>query len=250
LVEEFDLAAGYRMRRHTHVGPGVVVGLTGAWIAEVGRREHACGPGDVVILPGEAAHRERCGSSGARCLLFTVADPDGLEPRTRRLLDRDRRISGAAGRGPRIARELARSDALATDLVEGLVLDLFCALDLDPVEAPAELRWLARLREAIDDGFLRPADVGALAAGAGRSREHVHRSFRRAYGVLPAAYVRARRLDHAARLLVERDLSVAAIAAESGFTDQSHLTRLFRARFGVTPARYRALHGALDGDPD
>jgi AraC family transcriptional regulator len=245
-VEEFDLAAGYTMRKHTHVGPGIVVGLSGAWIAELGRSEHACGPGDVVILPDAAAHRERCGSWGARCLLVTLADPDGLEPGTRRLLDRDRRIagSGAATLGPRIAHELARADALGSDVIEGLALDLFCALDLDPAQAPRGPGWLARVREALDAGFRHEPDLGALAAGSGRTREHVHRCFRRAFGVSPGAYVRARRLDHAAHLLVDRDLSVAAVAAECGFTDQSHLTRLFRARFGETPGRYRALRRA------
>jgi AraC-like DNA-binding protein/quercetin dioxygenase-like cupin family protein len=249
-VEEFDLAAGYRMRRHTHVGPGIVVGLTGAWIAEVGRREHACGPGDLVILPDAAAHRERCGASGARCLLLTLADPSGLEPGTSHVLHRDRRIagSGAATLGVRIVRELARTDALGPDVIEGLALDLFAALDLDPEEARREPGWLARVREALDAGFLQGPDVGALAIGTGRSREHVHRRFRRAFGVSPGAYVRARRLDHAAHLLVDGELSVAAVAAECGFTDQSHLTRLFRARFGTTPGRYRARGRAPAGN--
>jgi len=31
------------------------------------------------------------------------------------------------------------------------------------------------------------------------------------------------------------------VALEAGFADQAHLTRMFRAAFGLTPARYRAL---------
>jgi AraC-like DNA-binding protein len=34
--------------------------------------------------------------------------------------------------------------------------------------------------------------------------------------------------------------SLADVAAESGFADQAHPTRAFRAAFGLTPARYRA----------
>jgi AraC-like DNA-binding protein len=33
--------------------------------------------------------------------------------------------------------------------------------------------------------------------------------------------------------------SISSIAFQAGFADQSHLTRLFRARFGLTPAEYR-----------
>jgi AraC family transcriptional regulator len=43
----------------------------------------------------------------------------------------------------------------------------------------------------------------------------------------------------AARLSEER--SLAQIALEAGFADQSHFTRAFRRHFGVTPGRYRAM---------
>jgi len=100
-------------------------------------------------------------------------------------------------------------------------------------------RWVQKLRDSLEAGFLDDADVASLAAAAGRSREHAYRCFRHAFGVSPGAYVRSRRLEHAARLLAGTDLPIAAVAAECRFTDQSHLTRLFRARFGVTPARFR-----------
>jgi AraC-like DNA-binding protein len=34
----------------------------------------------------------------------------------------------------------------------------------------------------------------------------------------------------------------ASLAVVAGFVDQSHLTRAFKSRFGITPARYRAAH--------
>jgi AraC-like DNA-binding protein len=48
-----------------------------------------------------------------------------------------------------------------------------------------------------------------------------------------------RRLEFARDALQDVETPISGIAFQAGFADQSHLTRLFRARFGVTPARYR-----------
>ena len=245
-VEDHILAAGYRMGHHTHARPGVVLGLEGAWIGEVGRHEHACLAGDLVVLPDGATHRERAGLIGGRCLLVSVLDPAGLERRTRRLFDVDRRLAPpiAAALARRIAAGLHDPDPIGAEVIDAAILELLGGL-WPAGGLRGDRRWLRDLRDALDAGFRDPLDVGHLAAASGRSREHVHRRFRQAFGISPGAYVRARRLDQAARLLAGDTLSIAAVAAECGFTDQSHLTRLFHARFGVTPAGYRRVRRHL-----
>ena len=61
---------------------------------------------------------------------------------------------------------------------------------------------------------------------------------RRELGVAPHAFRMLTRLNRARRLL-RAGQPVAAVAAETEFADQSHLTRLFRSAFGTTPGRYR-----------
>ncbi|GII61854.1 hypothetical protein Skr01_19390 [Sphaerisporangium krabiense] len=110
----------------------------------------------------------------------------------------------------------------------------------------------------VEDGFRGEADAGAarvvrelvhysqeqdvsagdLAAAVGRSRFAVYRSFRAAYGMAPSDYQRQVRLREARRLLVQ-GRPLAEVAVETGFTDQSHLTRWFTRYFGVTPGVYR-----------
>jgi AraC-like DNA-binding protein len=51
---------------------------------------------------------------------------------------------------------------------------------------------------------------------------------------LPHAYLVQLRLEHAGMMLDKRE-SIADAALSSGFSDQSHLTRKFKLRFGVTP---------------
>jgi AraC family transcriptional regulator len=49
-----------------------------------------------------------------------------------------------------------------------------------------------------------------------------------------------RRLERAKTLMRRSNQPLALIAQEAGFTDQSHLTSIFRRGMGVTPGRYRA----------
>jgi AraC-like DNA-binding protein/mannose-6-phosphate isomerase-like protein (cupin superfamily) len=84
-----------------------------------------------------------------------------------------------------------------------------------------------------------PEPVSRAAARAGMSREGFSRRFARHHGMPPHAFSLMTRLNHAReRLRAGED--IARVAAEAGFTDQSHLGRWFRRAFGVTPGRYRS----------
>lgn len=80
--------------------------------------------------------------------------------------------------------------------------------------------------------------VSEAARRAGMSREGFSRRFRREHGLPPQAFWLLERLNDARRLLRAGE-PIAAVAAETGFSDQSHLGRCFRRAFGVTPGRYR-----------
>lgn len=81
--------------------------------------------------------------------------------------------------------------------------------------------------------------VSQAAQQAGMSREGFSRRFRRQHGMPPHAFWLLEKLNDARRLLRSGE-AIAAVAAETGFADQSHLGRCFRRAFGVTPGRYRA----------
>jgi AraC family transcriptional regulator len=70
---------------------------------------------------------------------------------------------------------------------------------------------------------------------------HLTRSFQSFYRCTPGEFLRNLRLRRSAELLVSTKLSVAEIALESGFFDQSHLTRHFRRTFGIPPGEFRSI---------
>jgi AraC-like DNA-binding protein len=80
--------------------------------------------------------------------------------------------------------------------------------------------------------------VGEAARLAGMSREGFSRRFRRLHGMPPQMFRLTGRLNEA-RSLLRVGQPLADVAAETGFSDQSHLGRCFRRAFGVTPGQYR-----------
>lgn len=68
---------------------------------------------------------------------------------------------------------------------------------------------------------------------------HFSSLFRRAFGLTPHDWVMQLRLDRASEMLREGSHSLAEVAEISGFADQSHLTRRFKQRFGLSPRRWQ-----------
>jgi AraC family transcriptional regulator len=65
------------------------------------------------------------------------------------------------------------------------------------------------------------------------------RKFHLHYGMRPHAYVLSRKVERACQHLREDRLALKEIALVSGFSDQSHLNRMFRRHKNITPAEYR-----------
>jgi AraC-like DNA-binding protein len=85
--------------------------------------------------------------------------------------------------------------------------------------------------------------VREAAAHAGMSREAFSRRFSKLHGMPPHAFWQLAKLNDARRLL-RAGHAIATVAAETGFSDQSHLGRCFRRVFGVTPGRFRVARPA------
>jgi AraC-like DNA-binding protein len=110
---------------------------------------------------------------------------------------------------------------------------------------PPELRWAWDVLEQAHGQIA----IAALAESVGWSERHFAERFRAFFGVLPKAAARRLRFARAFTLVAGRPLSdLATIAAEAGFSDQSHMTREFGVFAGVPPdvlrrARFNELPG-------
>jgi AraC-like DNA-binding protein len=98
---------------------------------------------------------------------------------------------------------------------------------------------IARLRSFIDENLHRTIYANDLSAVAQRSTAHFSRSFKQAFGEPPHAYVVRRRLERACHLMITSSALLSEIALSVGFSDQTHLSRLFRRVFGQSPSSWR-----------
>ncbi|HLZ65742.1 MAG TPA: AraC family transcriptional regulator [Aliidongia sp.] len=99
-----------------------------------------------------------------------------------------------------------------------------------------------RAKEFLAANAGRCLSIGEVAAVCNLSQSHFIRAFRNATGDTPHRWLRRYRVDRAKRLL-EGPLSIAEIALECGFSDQSHLTRVFAAVVGMPPGAWRRTRG-------
>ena len=105
--------------------------------------------------------------------------------------------------------------------------------------------WYGRIRSVvahIDAHYAEPLTNADLAVIAKMSQATFCRVFRETMQTTPAKYLTTIRLNAARRLLTTTDRLVTDIAVETGFWDQSHFVKAFKAERGITPGQYRRQH--------
>jgi AraC-like DNA-binding protein len=98
---------------------------------------------------------------------------------------------------------------------------------------------MRRVRDYIDAHLSDSIELVELSEIAGLSVFHFARQFKHSEGVTPHYHLVSRRVERAKELLAGTNLSLSEIAFAAGFSDQSHLTRLFRQIVRTTPGQFR-----------
>jgi len=222
-----------------------------------GRREVPFRAGDLVLKPAgvatrfamDAPHQKSFVSLPAPLLARLAAEAGGAGG-----APDFGRLHAAAFRAPRVARllqlmwsEPATDSPHARLFNDGAILALvglligLAAPRGDPARGPAPLSAsrLARLEAFVEAHLAESFGVEEMAAQVGLSAWHFCRAFRQATGQTPRAFVTARRIARARRLLEAEALPLAAVAQACGFADQAHFTTVFGRHTGRTPGAYR-----------
>jgi AraC family transcriptional regulator len=97
---------------------------------------------------------------------------------------------------------------------------------------------LRRAIEYIHDHLRENPTLADIAETVNLSPYHFARLFKQSTGCAPHQYIIQIRIEEAARLLRTGTQSVGEVAHRLGFADQSHLTRHFKRRYGLTPKAY------------
>lgn len=123
-------------------------------------------------------------------------------------------------------------------LLEQLLKD-YAAVDLPEAGQDVTLE-IRQLCEYMDTHYTENISLNELSALSGISKYHLLRLFTRQKGITPYRYLETIRINHAKRLL-EQGLMPIEVAAQTGFSDQSHFTNFFKKLIGLTPKQYRRI---------
>lgn len=127
-------------------------------------------------------------------------------------------------------------DGLATALAARL-LALQSQAAPSPVHGGLPARCLRRVVEYVEAHLDRPLSLVELAEVAGYSVSHFKALFKAAVGAPVHRYVLERRVARVQQRLCEGSMSMAALAAETGFAHASHMARAVRRVLGVSPSQ-------------
>lgn len=244
-VRQIDYPPGLEQPTHYHSWTSVTLVLHGGLEERVGGAVENAAPLSVVVKPAGTEHADRIGPSWTRTLQIALR-PDFLEAadgeespfHAWRWLH-----AGVAARY--FLRVLARFRGSGTDPLgmEAAVFDFLGSLTPDDRRPPpgAPPRWLVPVAEEIDECFASGLQVRALARKAGVHPVSLTRQFRRHFGTTVSERIRLRRIQAAVGLLSRPETTLPDVAYSTGFADQSHLCRVFKAATGMTPGAFRAL---------
>lgn len=206
--------ASERMPRHRHTAGYMALVLEGGYVEAGDRGRIRVQAGQVVIHGAYEAHQDHFASTGARVLNLP-------------LVGRFEISAAIVADADAVAREAERDILGAAALLRETMRPLNVQLTDWPDQLAAAL---ASQRDFV---------IEEWADEKGLTPQSISRGFRQAYGVSPKRYRLEQRTLQALRKLQTWTGTLADLAADTGFSDQAHLTRAVLAVTGVAPRRLR-----------
>ena len=98
---------------------------------------------------------------------------------------------------------------------------------------------LRQVIEYMNSHLDREITLNELATMVDMSKYYFLRLFKQSMGITPHQYLIKQRMKKAKQLLQQGKLSIIEVAAECGFSNQSHFAKVFHKNIGITPRAYR-----------
>lgn len=243
-LSETVYPSGLKMRCHAHGPAYFSLVLNGSYDERIGSKARVCKPLSLLFHPPGESHAVNFHDSLVRIFRFEVksawlecARQYGLS------INEPVEFSGRANGwlAIRLYNEFRRMDEASPLAIEGLALEILAQASR---EKPNDLerhapRFLERAKEIIHARFNEEMTLALLADAVAVHPVYLARQFRKHYHCTVGEYLRRIRIEQACAKILNSDLTLARIAASTGFCDQSHFANTFKRLTGMTPSEYR-----------
>jgi len=95
-------------------------------------------------------------------------------------------------------------------------------------------------KQIIEAHLFSPVNIEELAQKTNLSVSSFKREFKKLYDNSPASYLKTKRLERAAELLLISDERISNIAFECGFNNLANFTKSFHDKYNTSPTHYRS----------
>jgi AraC family transcriptional regulator len=241
VLSEVTHNEGHEVPEHSHEWSYVSLLLHGTYSETVADRTIEYTPFTAVFHAPDLTHRDVIGDAGGRFFIAelgpawceTIESLGGVPNHVCELHG-----EGASWPMLHLYHAMIAHD-LTDDCVEEGLLQLCSYLPRAPRVSESEPLWLREVEEWLVKHFREPYSLQTLAEAVHVNPSHLARTFNRFRHRTIGDFVSRLRVQEACRRLAHVELSLEAIAQESGFSDQSHMTRTIRKTLGNTPANLR-----------
>lgn len=144
----------------------------------------------------------------------------------------------------RLYKEFRESDDFSRIAIEGLTLEIVACLARASKQAQTKKAppWLRLVVEKVREEFDCALTLSALAQSVGVHPSHLAQVFREHHRCTLGEFIRQIRIERAIEQMLDTDASLVDISLATGFSDQSHFSRVFKRATGMTPAEFRHFH--------
>jgi AraC family transcriptional regulator len=244
VLTEVRHTRGNRFPRHSHELAFFSLLLDGSYTEQCGRKSIDYKQLMVVYRPPAVTHSDRIGGSGVR--LFNVEIKDSWLERMRQYGPvNDLSLEPIGGElcwlAARLYRQFREKDPHSPLAIEGLILEMLAILGRNSRIVERQLPgWLSKVREILHAEYSENVSIQRIADEVGLEPYYLSKIFRRFQNQTIAEYVQELRVKHASNQLLDPEAELSEVALAAGFSDQSHLTRIFKRVTGMTPGAFRS----------
>jgi AraC-like DNA-binding protein/mannose-6-phosphate isomerase-like protein (cupin superfamily) len=239
-IWRYHVTPDWHPRRHAHAAGETLIVVHGAIHVALDDATVTLTTGDVMYYPAGLHHREYVDGGQVADLFCVNYLPSTHDHASATLMTHDRN-----GRLRLLAQWLFDIVTSEPDIEQALLNNYASILHgemlhqaSDRAMSPMVLASRTYFREHLD----QPLTVDDVARHVGMSRSHFTRRYKQLTGVTPWDDLLRLRVEATRNLLITTQLPLRAIAAMVGFSDEYHLSRVFRRYQLVAPGYYRK-HG-------
>jgi AraC family transcriptional regulator len=234
----------FKVSKHAHSRAGFCVVIAGGCTETYARKTRLYEPPTLEYLAAHEEHSLRVHRRGMRSFSVEFTS-DWLKnlPESAPILNASVHFNGGtlSTNLLRLYKEFKQPDELSPLVVEGLALEILGEssrlLNREDRNLP---RWLQHTEELARARFAEPLGLSFVANIVGAHPVRLAREFNRRYGMTLGEYLRRLRVQYVTLELAKSDIPLAEIASAAGFSDQSHMCRIFKRHTGLSPGKYRA----------